>query len=433
MRYLSITGLLGVLLAGITLAACDNEIPNPNASTLAEASQDQDGLIAMANGLSVGYAAVLERVLLTPGTTARELEITNTFVNLLELGEGGEALTDNNGNIISLWGRAYRVIGAADVIIENAPTAIQDASILSGVLGAAHFYKAATLSYLIESFESVPINTSADGAAEFRSRAEVLAEAIRLLSEASTLLGASPPSTSVVSSLGNDFDLPNMINAYRARVNLQAGNFAEALNAANQVDLTSVSYFTFNSENQNPVYLNASLETDLNYSPIDNFGIEGVNPADGRLEFYLEPLDSIGRFGYNFSLLKGFYDELDKNIPVYLPGEIILIKAEALARQDQINEAIAELNKVLTKTNDPTGVNAALPAYSGPATQEAVLNEILKNRNIELFLTGLRLGDSKRFGQPGPPATDVFRNRNFYPYPDTERANNPNVPENPAI
>lgn len=418
---------------GVALTSCDNDIPNPNASTLAEASQDQDGLIAMARGLGIAYTSALERVLLTPGTTARELEITNTFVNLLELGEGGTALTDNNGNIISLWSRLYRVIGATDVIIENAPTAIQDAPTRTGVLAAAHFYKAASLSYLIESFASAPISTSADGTAEFNSRAEVLAEAIRLLNEASALLEATPPPATLVSALGNDFDLPNMVNAYRARVNLQAGNSAEAVSAANLVDLTSVSYFTFNSENQNPVYLNTSLKTDLNYSPIDNFGIAGVDPADGRLDFYLDPIDSVGRFKINFSLLKGFYNELDKGIPVYLPGEVTLIKAEALARQDQLDAAIAELNKVLTKTNDPAGVNAQLPPYSGPVTQEAVLSEIFKNRNIELFLTGLRLGDSKRFGQPGPPASEEFRNRNFYPYPDTERANNPNVPENPAI
>ncbi len=264
-------------------------------------------------------------------------------------------------------------------------------------------------------------------------RAEVLAEAIRLLNEASTLLAATPPPASLVSALGNDFDLPNMVNTYRARANLQAGNYAEAISAANAVDLASVSYFTFSSENQNPVYLNTSQATTLNYSPIDNFGIGNVDPADGRLNFYLTPIDSTGQFGINFSLLRGFYDALDKGIPVYLPGEITLIKAEALARQDQLPAAVTELNKVLTKTNDPAGVNAQLPAYSGPVTQEAVLNEILKNRNIELFLTGLRLGDSKRFGQPGPPASVELRNRNFYPYPDTERANNPNVPENPDV
>ncbi len=426
-------GLMGAWFMTFMIVSCDNDIPNPNAATLVEASGSQDGLIAMSNGMGIAYELALTRVLLTPGTTARELEVTNTFVNLLELGEGGTGLADNNGNIISLWSRLYRVIFTADVIIANAPNVITDPSVNAGVLGIAHFYKAASLGYLIESFERVAINTSADGNAQFSSRADVLAEAIRLLDEARTLLTNNPPSTSLVASFGNDFDLINMINAYRARLNLSAGNYQAAIGAADLVDLTSESYFTFDSENQNPVFLNTNLATTFNHAPIDNFGIEGVDPNDGRIGFYLEPIDTTGQFDFNVSFLKGFFDAFDKSIPVYLPGEMLLIKAEAYARQDQLNLAIEELDKVLTKTDDPLGVNANLPPYDGPITREAILNEILKNRNIELFLTGQRLGDSKRFGEPGPPANVQFRTRDFYPYPDVEKANNTNTPEDPDI
>jgi hypothetical protein len=50
-----------------------------------------------------------------------------------------------------------------------------------------------------------------------------------------------------------------------------------------------------------------------------------------------------------------------------------------------------------------------------------------------LYLSGLRLDDSRRFGRPTPPGSLVERNRNFYPYPQQERTNNPNVPADPAI
>ncbi|TRX50931.1 RagB/SusD family nutrient uptake outer membrane protein [Fulvivirga sp. M361] len=425
--------LLIALSVAFIITSCDMDIPNPNAATLTEASGDQAGLIAMSAGMGIAYQSALERIILTPGITAREVEVTNTFINLLELGEGGTVLSENNGNIIGLWSRLYRVIGTADVIIANASEVISDPAVESAVLGVAHFYKAASLGYLIQSFERVPTSTNADGNAMFSSRADVLAEAIKLLDDASALLSSNAPSSSVVSSFGNDFDLVNMINAYRARLNLMAGNFQAAIDAANLVDLTSESYFTFNSENQNPIFLNTNLATEFNYSPIDDFGIEGVNPADGRIDFYLDPVDSTGQFDFNISFLKGFFDESDKSIPVYLPGEVTLIKAEAFARLNQLDMATEELDKILTKTDDPMGVNADLPAYSGPNTQEAILAEILKNRNIELFLTGLRLEDSKRFGQTAPPASTQFRNRNLYPYPDTERATNPNTPDDPSI
>ena len=83
------------------------------------------------------------------------------------------------------------------------------------------------------------------------------------------------------------------------------------------------------------------------------------------------------------------------------------------------------------------GVNAGLPAYSGPQTAAALLDEIFKQRRIELFLTGVSLEDSRRLDRPPPPNPASYesynRNRNFYPYPQTERDNNPNTPANPTI
>jgi hypothetical protein len=62
-----------------------------------------------------------------------------------------------------------------------------------------------------------------------------------------------------------------------------------------------------------------------------------------------------------------------------------------------------------------------------------VLLEILRNRDIELAFQGFRLADSRRFGRPGPGSTSAERNRNFYPYPRTERENNSSTPADPAL
>ena len=56
-----------------------------------------------------------------------------------------------------------------------------------------------------------------------------------------------------------------------------------------------------------------------------------------------------------------------------------------------------------------------------------------KQRSAELYLSGQRLEDSRRFGRPAPPANLAERSRNFYPYPQQERVNNPNTPADPAI
>jgi hypothetical protein len=51
-----------------------------------------------------------------------------------------------------------------------------------------------------------------------------------------------------------------------------------------------------------------------------------------------------------------------------------------------------------------------------------------------LFVTGLRWGDTRRFGKPGAetPAATRSRTRNWLPYPDAERLSNPNTPPDPA-
>ena len=97
--------------------------------------------------------------------------------------------------------------------------------------------------------------------------------------------------------------------------------------------------------------------------------------------------------------------------------------------KNDLTGAVTELNKVLTKTasSDAFGVGANLPAYAGTLDQASILTEIYKNRCIELYMSGLRLEDSRRFNRP---ATE--RNRNWYPYPDSERFNNPNTPADPA-
>ena len=109
---------------------------------------------------------------------------------------------------------------------------------------------------------------------------------------------------------------------------------------------------------------------------------------------------------------------------------MILIKAEAYARQNQLPQAVIELNKVLTKqpANDPFGVGANLPAYSGPVTQADILLEIYRQRRIELFMSGLSLEDMRRFGR-----ASTEKKRNFFPYPFRERDNNPNTPADPTF
>lgn len=107
----------------------------------------------------------------------------------------------------------------------------------------------------------------------------------------------------------------------------------------------------------------------------------------------------------------------------------MLIKAEAYARQDMLTEAVDALNEVITKqpADDIYGVGAGLPEFTGN-TKEEILTEIYRQRCIELFMSGLKLEDMRRFDRP---LTE--RKRNFFPYPFAERDNNPNTPADPEF
>ncbi|HMB90546.1 MAG TPA: hypothetical protein VKP65_06850, partial [Rhodothermales bacterium] len=105
-------------------------------------------------------------------------------------------------------------------------------------------------------------------------------------------------------------------------------------------------------------------------------------------------------------------------------------------RLGNLSDAVAAIDAVRTKTatDDPFGIGAALPAYTGPVTEAALLDEILQQRRGELFMSGLGLEDSRRLNGQGPDPDDPFaRTRNFYPYPNQERLNNPSTPSDPAI
>jgi hypothetical protein len=307
---------------------------------------------------------------------------------------------------------------------------VGDVNIKNAIKIYGHLYKAMALGTLAVFFEKFPINTGAN--ATFNTRIEGLTKAVQLLDEASALLGSTVIPTSFTSSVGGEIDLKNTLLALSARYNNMLGNNDAAIAKAAAVDLTKRSVFFYNLTNPNPVF-RSSLTTNNTYGIKTNFGLAGTllpNPADKRIAFHLTKNPSSGTDANG----SGFFKSDITAIPIYLPGEMLLIQAEAYARKNDLVNAKLFLDKVLTKTpaQDIFGIGADLPPYSGPLTQAALLEEIYKNRSIELYLSGMKLEDSRRFGRPGPGTPASERTRNFYPYPQQERDGNPNTPADPA-
>jgi len=429
---LCITTLLLLVLSG-----CEFDITNPNNPSEEQVLASTEGIEALTVGMQEYYATTaLQATILNTGITSREVAVTTTFANLINLEAGGEDLPNTNANVLQSWSRNYRVVGMAEEIIRNAPGLPFEEARLSGIMATAHLFKAMALGNIAQTFEQGVLTVDRTSDASFVPRVELFEEAIRLLEDAVDLVDATPPSDAFRSSLlAPGIDLENTLQAYRARYHLFAGNYGPALSAADAVDAATISTFPYDDLSQNPVYVQIVQSEAL--APRNRFGSLLTEAGDQRIGFYTSPPVDTTDNDVEVVAVDGFFASATAPIPLYVPGEMNLIRAEAIVRSGgSLDDAVAAVDAVRTKTaaEDPFGLGAGLGAYAGDVTEAALLEEVWRQRRAELFLQGLGLEDSRRLGPSAPDPADPFaRNRNFYPYPQQERDNNPNVPADPAI
>ena len=421
-------------IAALTMlmAGCKKDFTNPNAATQEETFASDRAATAVAAGLQRQYATTaaspLYALVNANGFVTKELILRNAGnIPELQLFTGDSAVDATNTVLANIWTRSSKIIYDANNVIQYA-NGLSDRSYASGLIAFASIFKALSIGNLSMLWENVPDTVGQNVA--FIDRIEGFRKAVAVLDRAIAAYNANEPNTLVRSRLPTDIDMINTLYALKARYSLFAGDYATALEAANKVDLTKKSVFSYDPLAQNPVFESATSTNNV-FQPIDSTLGLPVSLApdlnDKRIPFYIGiSTDIAPRYR-----IKGFYATNTTPIPIYLPGEIMLIKAEAYARMTppDLAAALTELNKVITKkpSEDIYGVGADLPPITGPLTQEQILTEIYRQRSIELFMSGLRLEDMRRLGRPLSE-----RKRNFFPYPFQERDNNPNTPLDPA-
>lgn len=426
------------MLASLLLMAggCKLDTVSPNAPNETDVLTTRSGIIGLSVGLrQFNSTSGINAAFFYLAVTTRELQGVASFTNVLELETGGTSLPTANGNLLTLWSNMQRLMDMSQDIINNAPKVTTlTGGLLSGIMANAKLFKAISLGTLATSFEQANITTSKTEKIKFIPRAQVLAEAIRLLDDAIAQVNTTAPNAEFTGQVaGTSFDLKSILYAFNARYNLMAGNYAAALANANLVDQSKGNAYQYNAQSVNPIWNN--INNLKYYVPRAGFGLppDLFETGDQRQSFYYRT--DVSATGVITRTLTGFGALQTSIVPVYLPDEIKLIKAEAILRSDgSLTEALAQINLVRTQTSgDPFGVNAGLQNYSGVITKDALLVEVYRQRCAELYLTGQRFEDSRRFGRPFSTTNFTERNRNFYPYPDQERINNPNTPADPAI
>jgi hypothetical protein len=425
---LLIFGISAMLL--LFQSSCKKNYINPNAATDVQVFSSALGLTGVAVGLQRVYSAsrassLYNRITIN-GLVTKELTVLNqgnTGEYQLQLGAG--SVDGTNSLMSGLWTTSNKIIYEADRVIAGAQ-GLSDKNYASGLFGYASLFKALALGDLSMFWEKVPAENGAN--VSFIDRAQGFAKAIATIDAALAAIGTSAISTSFIANIPAGINIENALHALKARFSLNTGNYALALSEANTASLTIKSTFNFTTVNLNPIFETATSTNNVTAAASTTTlglpaGME-PNPSDKRVAFYTTSAYA--------SKILGFGAGSTTSWPVYLPGEMTLIRAEAYARQaaPDLTNALIELNKVVTKTqaSDAYGVGAEQTAIVGPLTQAQILDQIYKHRCIELYMSGLKLEDMRRFGRP-----NTERTRNLLPYPFLERDNNPNTPADPPF
>ncbi len=414
----------------IVQSGCKKDFTNPNAATDEQVFSSAKGLTGVVVGLqrvyTLGRGSTLYNLVTINGLTTNELIVVNTGNTAeVQLAAGGTAVDGNHTMLTTFWTTCNKVVFDADKVIANAKT-LADKNYASGLIAYASIFKALSIGNMAQFWSRTPDGTGTN--VNFIDRVDGFKRAITIIDEALAAITANPISASFIANVPAGIDIINTLNALKARYSLYAGLYPQALATANLVDLAKKSTFNFDPVALNPFFEVATSTNNVVQPKDSTLGLlVPLQPSltDGRVPFYTSINASIApRYRIN-----GFGNAAATAFPVYLPGEMTLIKAECYARAtvpDLVNGNL-ELNKVVAKTNDPFGVNANQPPVAA-ATQADLLDQIYKHRCIELFMSGQKLEDMRRFGRP-----NAERKRNLMPFPLRERDNNPNTPADPPF
>jgi hypothetical protein len=431
--------LLLIILSGVSLVGCKQDFTNPGAIGDTDAFSTPRGLAGVAVGLqsvySNGRLSPVYNGITAAGALTNEFRLMNAGnIDEFQLFTGGAVVDNLNGIVGNMWTWNNKIIYDADNVI-NGANKLGDKAYASGLIAYASIFKAMAIGNLSMFFEQIPAAPGTQTTpATFQSRADGFRRAVTTLRAAQTALGTNAPSAAFFANVPTSVNTAffnNTINALIARYSLFAGDFAAATTAANAVDLNfNGAILGYDAIVTNPIFTTATATNNVFQIQDSTLGLPTAlapDLNDQRIPFYT----SINPTILPRHRIRGFFSAPTQAIPVYLPDEMRLIRAECFVRQSAPNltAAVAEIDAVRTQlpSADPYGVGGGLTAYSGPVTTAALIDEIYRQRCIELCMSGMRLEDNRRLGRPAGE-----RRRTFFPYPSRERDNNPNTPADPA-
>jgi starch-binding outer membrane protein, SusD/RagB family len=424
------TRVVIIAMAAWLVSSCSLDLENPNAPTAEEIVSNAEGIIAVAPGMQGQFAQTIDDYVVTNSLVTDEWGTRSlaliSYVSLLT----GDNFDPGYDIVLTPFSRSYQTILSANTILQGTQNVSLGGPMTAGLNALARLFKAMALGMLVQQYERVPVDVTPTGGVP-RERAEVLDTVLTLLERArADIANVTDASLAEFRSLAlaPGVDLRNTIDAMLARYYLIDGQYAQAITAADRVNLGVISELRYPSPTRNPI---ENLAFQLRYVAGLRSFVNQAEAGDRRPAYWIQttttPLTANPPDTVILTLRK--YSTPNEPFPLYLPDEMRLIKAEALTRLGAANyPAAADLiNQVRTQTasaiDEPVAGLSALP-LTALDTEAELLNQIAYERRYELYMQGLRWEDTRRLGM-SRTTTPTF---SFLPLPVVECQANPEQP-----
>jgi hypothetical protein len=445
MRYQSITRLVCLLLT-LSLGACESfldqkpqsvvlteeAITNPTAARAAIIG----AYASLASGYGLPYTAY-------PDLLADNLAHNGTMTNLSQF--KNHAILPDNGAVSSLWQSLYQGINQANYILAKVPLLSDPAfTDQKRILAEAKFIRALLYFHLVRYWGDVPLITMPTETTDNLLVSRTAQEQVYVLIQAD-LQEATPDLPETATGRATQA----AAQALLARVALYqqdyvlAASLSEEIIRRKQFALVAEYRLLFETKNTTESIFELQYNsTSTNSLPFwffptslggrNEIGPRGTGstlesayePGDRRKSASISPgglvLDGktipagIGIKYYRISTS-------DDNVLVIRYAEVLLIRAEALARQGNLSEGLASLNQIRQR--------AGLKALSG-LDQNGLLLAIEQERRVELAMEGHRWFDLIRTGRAQQVLGIQEPSQLLLPIPQGELLINPNLTQN---
>jgi len=423
------TNKLTLMLAAVALSACTGVLDVPPTSSISSGTAINDASGARA-ALAGAYAGLQQtgmfghEIVDWTEVLSDNLQHSGTFDDYADA--HNHLLRSDNIAVETVWDDTYDDINRVNEIIDKVPNVADlEAGEKDEILGEAYFLRALDYHSLVRLWgggtEGVPLRlTPVASAAEANqieraTLADTYAQILADLSQAEQLITADESQTRQA-SLGAAYAIESRVRLYMqdwagaeaaaAKVEAMsyslAPNFSDLFDASGNntpEDIFRVTFTPTQSQAVGFYYLPKALGGRYEESPTTGPSgiIAAFDPASGGSIAAYNPTDERGKWSISRSGTRTYAAKFrnpsgDEDLHVIRLGEVILIRAEALAHLNRLPEAVDEYNRLRVRAG-------LAPDPTVGLTQAGVLAAIARERRLELAFEGDRWPDMVRTGE----------------------------------